>query len=100
MTIETEQNGGTLVVRLAGRLDTNTAPQLQEKVSEFFSESNQVEINCAKLVYVSSAGLRVFLLASRAAQKADAQLTFSQVPDEVMEVFRMTGFSDILQFAE
>ena len=96
MTIETEQNGGTLVVRLAGRLDTNTAPQLQEKVSEFFSGSNQVEINCAKLVYVSSAGLRVLLLGHREAAAAGVRLSFANVSDDVMEVLRMTGFSDLL----
>ena len=59
--------------------------------------SRQVEVDCAALEYVSSAGLRVLLLANRQAAEADAALTFVNVSDDVMEVLRMTGFSDLLQ---
>ncbi|MDR1184750.1 MAG: STAS domain-containing protein [Coriobacteriales bacterium] len=98
MDIGIEQNGDTAVVRLVGRLDTNTAPCLQEKIPEVFAENKQVEMNCAQLAYVSSAGLRVLLLAYRTAQKTGARLTFAQVSEEVMEVLRMTGFAEFLEF--
>ena len=93
MKINFNKNGNTLSVSLAGRLDTVTAPELEGFLREQLENVDSLEFDCAELVYVSSAGLRV-LLASHKKMKGAMKLT--GVCELVMEVFEMTGFADIL----
>ena len=95
MTINKIQNGDELVLEVAGRLDTVTAPQLEAEINAKPGESNRLTLDFSGLEYLSSAGLRVIL----AAQKKMAQLggmTVKNVNETIMEVFQITGFSDIL----
>lgn len=93
LEITKERNGGELAVSLAGRLDTNTAPELQAVFDTELSEVSQVQIDMEKLEYLSSAGLRTLLTGTR---KMDGNLTVFHVNDEIMEVFKITGFDSIL----
>lgn len=93
MKISFTKNNGILTVALDGRLDTNTAPELEKFLGENCTDAAELVLDCEKLVYVSSAGLRV-LLANQKKMKDAMKLT--HVCELVMEVFEMTGFADIL----
>lgn len=93
MKIEFTKNGGIMNVTLEGRLDTTTAPQLEDVLSKNLMGVDELILDCTNLVYVSSAGLRV-LLATHKKMKGAMKLT--NVQELVMEVFDITGFVDIL----
>lgn len=97
MNITKTQTEGKTVFALSGRLDTTTAPQLQDVLIPEFDASKQVELNFADLAYVSSAGLRVLLMGEKTAKAKGGSMTLVHVSSEIMEVFEMTGFSDILK---
>ena len=96
MTITRTQDGTTLTLALNGRLDTTTAPQLQEVLLPAFDGSGTVKLDFSELAYISSAGLRVLLLAQKTAKAKSASFQIGGVSPDVMEVLEMTGFSDIL----
>jgi anti-anti-sigma factor len=98
MNINKIQDSGKLTFTLDGRLDTTTAPQLQEVLIPAFDETGEVELNFAQVSYVSSAGLRVLLLGQKAAEAKNALMIVSNASEEILEVFEMTGFSEILTF--
>ena len=93
MKIDFNKNGGNLSVKLEGRLDTNTAPELESFLAENLNDANALTLDCEKLAYVSSAGLRVLLSAQK---KMKDSMKLVNVQELVMEVFEMTGFADIL----
>ena len=82
-----------LEVALEGRLDTTTAPELDSFLNENYGNIESLTVNCKKLSYVSSAGLRVLLTAHK---KLKGNLKLTNVCELVMEVFELTGFADIL----
>jgi len=96
MNINKTQTEEKTTLVLSGRLDTITAPKLQESLIPEFNTANQVELDFTELIYVSSAGLRVLLMGEKAAKAKGASMTLKGVSDEVMEVFEMTGFADML----
>ena len=93
MNIEFNKNGGALSIALIGRLDTNTAPELDSFLNGNLEGTDSLVINCEKLEYISSAGLRVLLSAQK---KMKSAMKLTNVCELVMEVFEMTGFADIL----
>lgn len=95
MTIEIIRNADETVIQLAGRLDTTTAPALDKTINEDVADAKQLVLNLKKLEYISSAGLRVLLGAQKKMQKIGS-MKVTNVCEEVMEVFEMTGFADIL----
>ena len=99
MTVNKTLENGTLTLGLEGRLDTTTAPQLQNVLIPAFDEAKDVKLDFAKLVYVSSAGLRVLLMGQKTAKSKGASMTLIGVSQEIMEVFEMTGFADMLTIA-
>ena len=96
MTITKTQENGTIIFALVGRLDTTTAPQLQEALIPAFGEAEEIKLDFAELAYVSSAGLRVLLMGQKSAKAKGASMVLSGVSEEIMEVFEMTGFADML----
>jgi len=97
MTINKTQKNGNINIALKGRLDTSPAPELQSVLIPAFDEASQVELDIAKLDYISSAGLRVLLAGHKAAQLKNGSMTVSGVSEGIMEVFSMTGFTEILK---
>jgi anti-sigma B factor antagonist len=93
MKINFNNNNGVLNVSLDGRLDTTTAPELESFLGENYNGTGSIVINCEKLLYISSAGLRVLLAAQK---KTKGAMKLINVCELVMEVFEMTGFADIL----
>ena len=95
MTIEIKRNAEETIIELVGRLDTTTAPALDKAISNDIEGTKKLVIDFKSLEYISSAGLRVLLGAQKKMQKIGSMKVIN-VCEEVMEVFEMTGFADIL----
>ena len=95
MTIEIKRNAEETIIELIGRLDTTTAPALDKTINEEVTDTKNLVLNLKGLEYISSAGLRVLLSAQKKMQKIGS-MKVTNVREEVMEVFEMTGFADIL----
>lgn len=95
MTITKNKNDNFLTLKLEGRLDTTTAPQLESELSENLNGVTELTIDFAELSYISSAGLRV-LLATQKRMNKQGSMKLINVNEIVMEVFEITGFVDIL----
>lgn len=94
MTINKTQNGNELRIALAGRLDTTTAPQLDEEIQALEGVEKLI-FDFQELLYISSAGLRVLLAAQKKMNK-QGSMVIQNVCDDIMEIFEVTGFIDIL----
>ena len=95
MTINIKKNVNETTIEVAGRLDTITAPVLEKTVNENISGIQSLVLDLKGLEYISSAGLRVLLGAQKKMQKVGS-MKLTGVCENVMEVFEMTGFADIL----
>lgn len=84
-------------VSIVGRLDTTTAPELEQFMEETFKEEfKSLKFDLKDLEYVSSAGLRIFLATQKNANKLEREMSLTNVNESVLEVFEITGFTDIL----
>ncbi len=95
MTINKMQQGTQLTFALTGRLDTNTAPQLETELKRSIDGVTDLTFDFAGLEYISSAGLRI-LLAAQKTMNRQGSMTIRNVNETVSEVFDITGFSEIL----
>lgn len=95
MNITKTQNGTSLIISLEGRLDTTTAPELEQALKGGMDAANTLTLDFSKLDYISSAGLRVLLSAHKVMSKKGG-MKVTNVNEMVMEVFDVTGFADIL----
>jgi anti-anti-sigma factor len=98
MEINKTQNGDTTTLALSGRLDTETAPQLQAVLLPELETAYTVVLDFSGINYVSSAGLRVLLMGEKSAKAKRRMQQLTNVSADVMDVFEMTGFSAILHF--
>ena len=96
MTINKTKDGETLILTLEGRLDTTTAPQLQDVLIPEFDTNKTIRLDFKGMEYVSSAGLRVVLQAEKTAKAKGGSMILCNVSADILEVFEMTGFSDLL----
>lgn len=92
MNIDFNKKDGNLTVAIDGRLDTITAPELESFLAKNYEGATSLTFDCEKLVYISSAGLRVLLTAHK---KIKGSMKLINVSELVMEVLEMTGFADI-----
>lgn len=99
MTINKTENGSQLIIGLEGRLDTLTAPQLEGELKKCVTGVTELIFDFEKLAYVSSAGLRVLLSAQKVMNK-QGDMCIKNVSPEIMEIFDVTGFVDILNIEE
>ena len=95
MTIEKKINNDAVTLIVSGRLDTQTAPELENELDKTLSNVKELTFDMTNLEYVSSAGLRVILKAQKA-MNAQGSMKLTGVNDSIMEVFDITGFLDIL----
>ena len=95
MKIEKELNGTELTVKVEGRLDTTTAPELEGELKSSLDGVTALTMDFSNLEYISSAGLRVLLSAQKTMNKQGSMEVIG-VNDTIMEIFEVTGFSDIL----
>ena len=95
MNIEKKQNGTNYTLNISGRLDTTTAPQLEAELVPCLKDATALMLDFENLEYISSAGLCVLLSAQKTMNK-QGKMALKKVNETVMEVFEVTGFSDIL----
>ena len=95
MKITKNLNGTSLNVALEGRLDTTTAPELEQSLKESLDAATELTLDFARLDYISSAGLRVLLSAHKSMSRKGGMKVVN-VNEVVSEVFDVTGFADIL----
>ena len=95
MTIEKTITGTAAVLKIIGRLDTTTAPELEAAIDACAAGIKELVLDCTALEYVSSAGLRVILKAQKL-MNTQGNMKLTNVNETIMEVFDITGFADIL----
>ena len=95
MTINKTRNETGLTLALAGRLDTTTAPELEGELKSSLDGVTGLVMDFDKLEYISSAGLRVLLSAQKTMNR-QGSMKLIHVNEVVMEIFEVTGFSEIL----
>ena len=98
LNIEKKANGSELTFALTGRLDTTTAPELEKELKASLDNVTVLAIEIAVLDYISSAGLRV-LLSTQKIMNKQGEMKVTHVSETIMEIFEVTGFSDILTIA-
>ena len=96
MNIQKALSGAALTVALEGRLDTTTAPKLEEELRSSVDGITRLVFDVEKLEYISSAGLRV-LLAMQKLMNQQGEMVLQNVNEAVTETLEVTGFSDILR---
>lgn len=97
MKFEEAREGGVLVLRLSGRLDAETAPDFETAVlSRVDAGESSMVLDLEGLEYVSSAGLRVVLVAAKRLQQAGGKLVVCSLQNPVLEVFRVSGMDSII----
>lgn len=99
MDITKKQEENKLTIALDGRLDTVTAPQLEGELRTAVNGISELVFDLSKLEYVSSAGLRVLLSAQKVMNR-QGSMTVCHVKPEIMEIFEVTGFVDLLNIEE
>ena len=95
LNINKKTEGSKTVFTLEGRLDTTTAPELEKEVREATEGITELVMDIDKLEYISSAGLRV-LLAAQKIMNGQGSMTVCNAGESIMEIFEVTGFTDIL----
>ena len=91
MELEFKNENGNLNVKVIGKLDTMTAPKLEEELSKKINEVQEIIFDLEELKYISSSGIRVLLTI----KKKIGNMKILKPTDVVMEVFEITGLSDV-----
>ena len=95
MNISIEKNNDVTILKLEGRLDTTTAPELEKTINDEDEALKNLVLDFSGVDYISSAGLRV-LLAAQKKMNVQGSMELVNVNEAVMDIFEMTGFADIL----
>lgn len=95
MEVKTTVEGQKRVVKVDGRVNTSTAPQFEQGMNAAMDGATYIEVDCAGLEFISSAGLRVLLLSQKAMNR-QGKMVLRNVRPEIMDVLEMTGFVDFL----
>ena len=95
MQITYEKNGGELKIAVSGRLDTQTAPELEKTLEDNLPGTTLITFDLAGLTYTSSAGLRIFLKARKAVQRRE-DIRLIHVCEDITEILEMTGFTELM----
>lgn len=101
MEIQEQQNGDFDIVSISGKLDAYSATELDTKFNSLIAASRvKLVVNCEKLEYVSSSGLRVFISALKKARKLNGDVKLSCLKPPIHEVLKMSGFTQLFSITE
>jgi anti-anti-sigma factor len=101
MDIRETRSGAVVVLAISGKLDAFSAPTLEEQTGRLLSEGvKRIVFDCSAMQYVSSAGLRTFLATAKQLQTAGGRCGFAALSPEMRDVFRVSGFLDLLEIHE
>ncbi|MBF0157907.1 MAG: STAS domain-containing protein [Magnetococcales bacterium] len=99
MEIEQQQHGEMLVLTPHGRIDSNTSPHFEEQLLSAVQEGHvDMVLNFCHIDYISSAGLRVLLMAAKRVKPKGGRVALCAVQAHIQEVFRISGFISLFQF--
>ena len=96
MTVNIERNFELVSLKISGRLDTTTAPNLQSVVNELSKDTKELIFDMTETQYISSAGIRVLIGAYKKMKSNQGTMRIEKANDMVCEVFEMTGLSEML----
>lgn len=100
-SISRDARGDIIVITLDGYLDAHTAPQFETTIEDSINDShNRIVVDCAKLTYISSAGLGVFMSFIEEAREQGGDIKVSGLQPKVAGVFEVLGFSEIFDITE
>lgn len=98
MDIEQEQKNKVLVLKINGRLDAVSSPQAEKRIFDLISQGKlYLLLNFAEVTYLSSAGMRMLLSASKKLKALSGRLVICQVTTNVMDVLKMSGFEHVIE---
>lgn len=98
MNISQKKDGKTLTLEIEGRIDSKTAPEMESVITSALDDVDKLIIDMKDTVYISSAGLRVLLIAQKQMNR-QGEMQVTHVNEDIMEIFEVTGFADILTIA-
>lgn len=99
MKVTIEEVDGKWIATLVGEMDTAAAVEVEESLRPLFqSDGKDVVIDCAGLEYIASSGLRILLSILKAAKAAGSRVVLRSVSNDIMDVFKLTGFVNIFEF--
>lgn len=88
------------LVTLEGELDTAAAAEVNEKLQSLYaSNSKDVVIDCEKLEYIASSGLRILVSIVKGAKASGSKVVLSNVNDDIKDVLKMTGFTSLFEMS-
>ncbi|MBQ9550947.1 MAG: STAS domain-containing protein [Lachnospiraceae bacterium] len=96
MTIQTVEEGSILKLDVEGKIDTLTSKEFQDTVLNSFRKYSDVTVNLAEVTYISSAGLRAFLIGQKTAASKGGSFSIINADQSAMDVFKATGFDKVL----
>lgn len=98
MIFNIQENNGGLLAKLTGRLDTPAAVKAQQDIAPLLEHADQaITLDCTKLEYISSSGLRLFLTLRKEAAAKGGKVVIENINDEIKKVFMMTGFFNLFE---
>ncbi len=98
MEIKINKENGEVTVFLIDRLDTPAAQEAAIELEPLKSEaSGTIVMDCSKMTYISSSGLRIFLTFRKAAAEKGGKIIVRNISDEIRGVFMMTGFLNLFE---
>ena len=97
MTVNIERNYEFVTLKISGRLDAATAPNLEKIINEFPEDTEELIFDMMDVEYISSAGIRVLLGAYKKMNLNQGTMRIEKANEQVYEVFEMTGLSDMLE---
>lgn len=98
MNIKIEQEGSTIVARLAGRLDTAAAAEITPDIQALAEQADKhIVLDCSELAYISSSGLRLFLTLRKESAAKSGKLQVRAINADIRQVFMMTGFISLFE---
>lgn len=96
MEVSIKKDGNKTLVKIVGRLDTTNAADFEKEIAPVMAEpGGDIELDCSEIDYISSSGLRIFLMLQKRVIGAGGKLILNNMKVEIREVFDMTGFSSI-----
>ena len=96
MELNITSKDGKIIAEVQGRIDTTNSEGFQQAMLSETAKTDDLVLDCAKLIYISSAGLRALLSTHKVMAGKSGKFTLTNVSEDVMEIFDITGFSDIL----
>ena len=97
MGINAERAGGTLIARADGRIDSSNSREFHSELEAAIADSDtSVVLDFEDVAYISSAGMRVILLAAKGLQQSGTEFVLCSMNDSIREVFKISGFDKII----